>query len=536
MLENEFEKRMQEKMEDLKIRPSEAVWPNVEKELKRKKRRRVLVFFFLPILLGLAGYSIYTLSRTGSSSALAEKNNAPVQQSQGDGPVEEQNKTKEQPSTGTRQDHDIPGAESGKTNNETTNSSNKLIEEKPLTKKPGVTPGVITPKTDPEQLRTIQQRPVKKPGPDKPVIQRTDLVKDIPKTADKPLIKTDDLNKNEDLDKEKPSVQKEERGLVVQPAVPITNDVTVTNGNEGNINKESGDNKISQPADSIVNPVAQQQSKSQAPIDSIQENTDKQAVATSKKTRSKLKLGFDFSIGQTSRRNRQIPFFSEKSTRSQDIAFSAPPPVTTGVPPRVILPPSSIHSGLAFKLGVSAQLPLTRKTSISAGLRYAYLSERIRVGSYRDTVVVSNSYQFASSNVVSGLYSSAQQRDYTNKYHFLEMPLLYQLQLNKGKKMPILLSLGVTPAFLVGTNALLYDSLAGGIYYRDKAAFNKFHVNIQTGLSFVFGKPGKMQWALGPEFSFDMRKIMKQDVFIASKYMLYGGLSGRIVLPRKKKE
>ena len=39
MQENEFEKRVQKKMEEFRLRPSDVVWERVEEELRKKKKR-----------------------------------------------------------------------------------------------------------------------------------------------------------------------------------------------------------------------------------------------------------------------------------------------------------------------------------------------------------------------------------------------------------------------------------------------------------------------------------------------------------------
>ena len=50
MQKNEFEKQVQQKMEELKLHPSDSVWLNIEAHISKKKRRR-LAWVFFPILL-----------------------------------------------------------------------------------------------------------------------------------------------------------------------------------------------------------------------------------------------------------------------------------------------------------------------------------------------------------------------------------------------------------------------------------------------------------------------------------------------------
>src|SRR6185437_4524399 len=61
MEQNNFEKKIQQKLEELKIPPSDAVWENVEKSInKRKDRKKILIFFLLFISLASGAYYIFT--------------------------------------------------------------------------------------------------------------------------------------------------------------------------------------------------------------------------------------------------------------------------------------------------------------------------------------------------------------------------------------------------------------------------------------------------------------------------------------------
>jgi hypothetical protein len=56
-MQNDFEKQVQQKMEELDFAPSEPVWTNIEKEIRKKDKRRY--FIWLPVLLLLAGGGLY---------------------------------------------------------------------------------------------------------------------------------------------------------------------------------------------------------------------------------------------------------------------------------------------------------------------------------------------------------------------------------------------------------------------------------------------------------------------------------------------
>ncbi|HRO70598.1 MAG TPA: hypothetical protein PK951_09465, partial [Chitinophagaceae bacterium] len=78
MQENEFEKKVQQRMEEFRLRPSEVVWGAVAHSLEKKRRRRIVVFFvFLLAGLGLAGFSGYYFLSNQSKPGIVEQTSTP---------------------------------------------------------------------------------------------------------------------------------------------------------------------------------------------------------------------------------------------------------------------------------------------------------------------------------------------------------------------------------------------------------------------------------------------------------------------------
>src|SRR5690349_15204419 len=79
MSDHEFEKKVQQKMDDLRLRPSDAVWAEVDRNLRRDKRRRRIVLWLplMGILLTAGGYFIFTNPATPGKESLAKT--APAQ-------------------------------------------------------------------------------------------------------------------------------------------------------------------------------------------------------------------------------------------------------------------------------------------------------------------------------------------------------------------------------------------------------------------------------------------------------------------------
>jgi hypothetical protein len=79
---NNFEKTVQQKMEELKIPPSEAVWNHVEKRIgKRKHKRIIFILFFIFLFFLSGGFWLYNSVKNNAQqknhplSNLLEKNN-----------------------------------------------------------------------------------------------------------------------------------------------------------------------------------------------------------------------------------------------------------------------------------------------------------------------------------------------------------------------------------------------------------------------------------------------------------------------------
>ena len=61
MQEQNFEKQVKQKMEELSLTPSEPVWKKVEEQIQKKRNRRRF-FFWLPLTVLLIGGGLWILS------------------------------------------------------------------------------------------------------------------------------------------------------------------------------------------------------------------------------------------------------------------------------------------------------------------------------------------------------------------------------------------------------------------------------------------------------------------------------------------
>jgi len=535
MPESEFDKQVQKEMEGLRIRPSAFVWENVEKELRRKKRRRFIVAFWMIAGIALLGSTTYFLTRNNDTT-LAETSTQ----------------------TGT------PG----------TKSTQSTVAKGIQTPAPAQDP--VEPVSTPsDATATLRQNST---AGDQPAASTENAPEHNNTAAKTPASKNSNIKavapsgkaaaSQQDHIQINASAKNKKAGSGDKRAFSETIDPAITKGKIKRSGKVSGSNMPVTPAlqNETQNPVStaediaanvkepQKTIAEATPVaDSVQSEMDSVVAIIKddsengvpvkmpqKKEAKKIKWSLDLSIGGSGPVGR--PFLIGGSNADKaDYPQSAPiqsgglwqpvnPPTNAFGP--VYSPRSDINPGLSYRAGVLVDLPVSERVSFSSGLQYQYQSSNIRIGSYVNTQLVFNN--FASQQVrANGVYQGVQMKTFTNKYHYVQIPFLLNWQMNKGKKLPVILNTGFSAGYLASTNALTYDTLQGGTYYHDKNAFKRFQFSFTTGVSFRFGNNRALQWSIGPEASMGLRKTVKTE-YDTRQYPVYIGLQGRIYLPKKK--
>ena len=157
------------------------------------------------------------------------------------------------------------------------------------------------------------------------------------------------------------------------------------------------------------------------------------------------------------------------------------------------------------------------------------MSDHRQVGNRLDTAVAVNN---SLADQIRGLYRGNEQYRYNNRYHLLSLPLQLSWRINPKKRLPVSWNLSLTPAYLVNTQALVYDTSNQGSYFRSSKPFNRFHLMAGTGLGVELGRSGRLQ--LGPVVSFDLRRLVNNDLD-RRQYLFFGGINLRYILTEKKK-
>ncbi|HTB25879.1 MAG TPA: outer membrane beta-barrel protein [Puia sp.] len=464
MHENNFEKQVQEKMDQLGFDPSDAVWAAVNKEINKDKKRRSPFFmlFFLSGLL-LAGGGVYFGMIKNSSPKV-------VANTQQKGKIE-------QPE--------------GK--NQKSNQLESSLNGKPI-------------------IDSIQKTPL-----------------NIKKRQNKDGMVFKSANENQR------SAQKED--FSGSKGNSPESNLIVTESGKDNVEgknqaltktepEKSGNNKIDS---SVKTPIII--AKNMMAKDSLSAN--KTAKKDEKKaTSSKWKFGLNAGAGMSSinqslfKQSNVTGLYYNPANANNANGAAAPVPVS-----------SEINPGFSFNAGVFVSRNLSKRISVSAGLNYHYYSTRVNTGYAVDSSIFvsyspnnSGNSTLPGAYAINGYYPNGSNQSYTNSYHFIELPVTADFQLNKSSKLPVFWEAGFSVSYLVNSNALHFDP-NGNLYYQNAQLFNKVQLNGATAI--MIGFPvNKTQLQIGPLLQYGLTGLLKTESG-NPQHLLYTGLKISII-PGKK--
>jgi len=500
MPENEFEKKVSSEMQQLKFKPSEKVWLRVEERIRKKKKRRVFIIIFLLAGLALLGY-------WQRNNLFGEKKNEIIKTEQ---QKENNTKTSEQANTSAtiKQNTETTKQEEINTTNDKT-VNDKLTDDRSVIDKKDIA--------------------VSKNKIDKPKDKIKDEIKVKPasqkiKAEDEPVVSIDVVSPNSQK-KNAANEIKNKDTLDVK-----TNPETIVKQDEVKQPEVKPlDNKI----DSAKAEVIEQEKIVTEKTDTLLKTEPTKELSTSivKKDSSskKWKWGLHLTPGISSL-NDNISFGGLKSAD----AFNYQSSVGSGTgatAPRQR--PSDVKPGFAFQAGVFAQRHLSPRTSLSLGLQYGFYSQRLGIGNSRDSLL-DNSLLSNVADADGHIYNAGGDTiRYTNRYHFIELPLRFQWELNKSKTKPFVWSTGFTVGQLIASNAIMYDTAFNGIYYKNKSLLNKTQFSLSTGFSWTIANGKRAQWSLGPVANIHLNRLIDSP-FENKRYLFFAGIRTSILFNKKK--
>ena len=484
MAANEFEKNVRREMDEFKLHPSGEVWPKIEERIREKDRKRRILFFILfsSIALMLAGYGIYNFSGNNRKSEaqhkLSEDNNQADKNKIDNSKNEELNKG----TVAIKQTIPL----------ENTEQANKTLLV-------GKQKQMHQPHKEDGFLRPI---PRKDPG------SQDQITVNIDPAEKENYIKSDKTNQ------ETTNVSSSNRQQVITDTAQ--REVAKPNDKNLALNNTTG-SKLEEPTD--ARPVQVMNKKKED------------------KVSNKITWGLGLSAGTSVITEDAFSFKS--SYAAADRQYNVPGSSQNGGNPATggggsggpttyyRYAQSQNEPAFAFKAGIHARKNISKRSSLSAGLGYSYLADKIKVGATQGQGQTQSAFSLS-------YYSGSPQQTFTDHFHFLEFPLSYNWRVTNNADHFLSLNAGVSPSYLLATNALLYDTAAGGVYYHNKDLITRTHLNFISGISYQFKNKNSLEFSIGPQFSFDITKAFKSDLD-KRKYFLYTGIGASVLFDNKKK-
>lgn len=487
MERNNFEKNVKQKMDELKIPPSDLVWANLEKKISRKeKNRKWILFFFLFFLILSAGYWFIS-------------------------PLKNDSNRKSEHTTLNQNSKPINSKDSSSYNLAVTGEIQKI---NPVDKLNHSNSAMV-----PQKEFTKIKKNYSKTTNNRDSYFHRSLIKPEKKITENSQVAKAQTSKkiHQDFSKDEPA------------SVETTRNSPTSNALNQSKNIQPGKNDT-----------VEEKNK---PIKAISENTSSENYTTNEekqnRTAETIKDSSSYKkSGRTDNKNHWLPGFtlsagtsqfSNGSTKGSAAYLSSPGNSAGGYtgnyPGYTYYPPSAFKPSIAFSAGFFIEKNVSRKSKISFGFIYKYFSVSNKVGNRIDS---SNSSQNLSSNFYSARNSI---HSHINNFQFLEVPVSLKFKLNKSPKLPLEWNAGINISELINSNALQFD-YGSSVYYHHNDLFKKFQFGLHTGFSATLFTSGKRPFTFGPSFYYSLTNLSGKGLY-ENRHFGFVEINAAILLRKK---
>jgi hypothetical protein len=496
MQNNEFEKQVQERMGQIKFTPSEAVWAEVEKSLKQRRKRRIAIVWLFVFFIAAGGSSLAWFYFSPGNSGIANHDSSSTKKNATEIPSVANTPDQATISTPDKK----VNSESDNLNEKSSSKNNADVKTKVTGQVAGTTPGISQKNTVSGSTSPKQKNKSVSPGSSLTVETSGSTIKKSKgkKSTVAVLATGSAIVASENSDK-----------LNVKDEV--AQDVAVKN------NTSISDSTVTQ-KDSAVGLVKT------AIVDSTA--TTPSTVKINTKAKSKWLFGYTIGAGMSDIVN------PVSGAKSMDAAYAPPPSSNLSAPGSaaqnpglpgsgVFIYPSELNPGFSFSIGAEATKKIKKRMSLNVGLQYHYYSTSIVVGRRLDSAFQRNYSSF--------LAGGPRENNHRNTYHFVELPVTLGFQLLKNK--PLQLNTGLSIGYLFASDVLIYNK-SQSIYYSGKDKLNRTQLNLLLGLSWTFAQNSKLPIQVGPSLSYGASNVSSKSDY-GSNHMFSIGGSAKIMFRKK---
>jgi len=504
MPENEFEKKVSSEMQELRFRPSEDVWLRVQERIKKKKKRRIFFVIFLLAGLSLLGY-------WQRSNLFGEQKNDISKTAQKDPPGEKQKGANSESAKELNNSSTINQHTETTKKNETQNTTGNVVDDKLKDDK----------SPDDKKNLAVSKNDINKPKKNKdenkvkPVSEKTKIRNGTDVSI--AIIAANSKRKNKLVDDRSKEIKTDPE----------------TNAKPDRVNQadvKPVESKIDSAKAVIGEPEKNATTKTDTLLKAEQAKEPAPPIVKKDPSERKWKWGLHITPGISSLSDNGLSFPQNNADRNYALSTAG----SGSAGPQARQKRSDVKPGFAFQAGADVQRQLSTRISLSLALQYGYYSNILHIGNRRDSLTGTLRFSaFLDRNANQVYNAGGDTIKYTNSYHFIELPLSFQWQLNKNKTKPFIWSTGFTVGQLIASNAISYDTAFNGVYYQNKSQLNKTQFSLSTGFSWTIANNKQVQWNLGPVANFHLNKLI-DNPFDNKGYLFFVGLRTGILFNQKK--
>jgi hypothetical protein len=477
MQENEFEKKLQQKMGELQVQPAEELWQKIKTAVEKKstRRKRIVFFFFLFSFL-IAGLFI------ADTSKLFNKNQTVAAKQTGNtGSIQQQkpvaaNQSATLPSN-------VNAAQAVTSNGQNANLQSSVV----VTKNKSLT---VSANNNTRDADTRQE--------DMAAWENNHHYKKI-KGKTKAAVRstvTSVLPEEVKADQEENAINKPSQKVAVAAASIPT---------EINNLKKSEDEKKNKEVDVTVKKVPGK--------DSLQEEK-KEAVQKNKPAEKDKNKQWGISISVTAGIAAAGNNYNSTNKSLAADYTGVTPGTSTGSPGNLLILPSLTRPGYGLSAGIQVFRQLSSKSKIISGLRYQLLTTSIKTGARSDSAAYLGS-------VRENIYHYGNTNSYRNYHHLISIPIYFSTKVFSIGQHEVNLDAGIDFSRLISTNTLQY-SLAQAQYYKNNQLLNKTIVGLSVAAGINLSSKNKMPFSIGPEFYYSLTPLASAGMYAKSHYKFFG--------------
>ncbi|MBV4358436.1 hypothetical protein [Pinibacter aurantiacus] len=170
-----------------------------------------------------------------------------------------------------------------------------------------------------------------------------------------------------------------------------------------------------------------------------------------------------------------------------------------------VVPYSQPNNGTAFSIGMFAKKAI-RKVSVEVGMNYSYYSAAVKVGAKQDStaVVRLQNMTLLSANT---FYQAGKDYTYHNKYHLIEIPVTVAFHMFHMGDANVVGTVGGTLAYMVDGKMLFRNSY--GTHFENNTLINRTQIFLNAGIGVEFNERGRLPVTIGPVVSYGVTRLAK---------------------------